>query len=587
MPRSQNLAEKIISGASGQKFVMPGEIVVAKVDLAMIHDSGGPRRVEPILQRLGAELFDPQKVVLISDHFVPGSDPVAREILGLTRHWAKERRVAFYDSEGICHVVLPERGHLKPGMFVVGGDSHSPTGGAFGAYMFGVGATEMAGVLATGEIWIKVPETILIEWNGALQPGVLAKDIMLALCAELGMGGGRYQAVQYAGTTISALSMQERMTLSNMAAELGAQAGLIEPDGTTADYLNSVGADCVDVKHWRRDTDAKPAEHHVFDAGKLEPQVAAPHSPANSTAVSEADRPDIDVAYIGACTGAKYADLQNAATLLKGQKLAPNVELLIAPSSKRDQERAQEAGLMKIFEDAGAKNSTQRLWDMCRLRHGAPRRGCHLHLFDRPEFQGSHGGGKFECLSGFSLYGCRISDCRPDRRSSRDHGRETAMSSGKAFVFGNDIDTDMLAPGQYMAAPIGVLASHCLESIAPEFAKDVQPGDIIFAGENFGIGSSREQAAQALKHLGIAAVVARSFGGIFYRNAINLGLAVFETPNELPIETGESVSLEMDRAMVTLTDRQENPATRPPARISARYRQERRSGGSVGKNALV
>lgn len=131
------------------------------------------------------------------------------------------------------------------------------------------------------------------------------------------------------------------------------------------------------------------------------------------------------------------------------------------------------------------------------------------------------------------------------------------MSSGKAFVFGNDIDTDMLAPGQYMAAPIGVLASHCLESIAPEFAKDVQPGDIIFAGENFGIGSSREQAAQALKHLGIAAVVARSFGGIFYRNAINLGLAVFETPNELPIETGESVSLETDRAMVTLTDRQE------------------------------
>ncbi len=355
MAQSMNLAEKIISRASGRSVVTPGEIVVAKVDLAMIHDSGGPRRVEPILKRLGAKLFDPERVVLISDHFVPGSDPASREILELTRIWARERQIAFYDGEGICHVVLPERGHLKPGKFVVGGDSHSPTGGAFGAYMFGVGATEMAGVLATGEIWIKVPETILIEWNGALQPGVLAKDIMLALCANLGMGGGRYQAVQYSGSTISALSMQERMTLSNMAAELGAQAGLIEPDETTADYLRSVGAECPDWRQWRRDADARPAEHHVFEAAILEPQVAAPHSPANSAAISETDRPDIDVAYIGACTGAKYADLQNAAELLKGQTLAPNVELLIAPSSKRDQERARAAGLMKIFEDAGAK----------------------------------------------------------------------------------------------------------------------------------------------------------------------------------------------------------------------------------------
>lgn len=355
MAQSMNLAEKIISRVSGRSVVAPGEIVVAKVDLAMIHDSGGPRRVEPILNHLGAKLFDREKIVLISDHFVPGSDPASREILELTRHWAKERQVTFYDGEGICHVVLPEHGHLKPGMFVVGGDSHSPTGGAFGAYMFGVGATEMAGVLATGEIWIKVPETILIEWNGTLQPGVLAKDIMLSLCASLGMGGGRYQAVQYSGSTISVLPMQERMTLCNMAAELGAQTGLIEPDETTADYLHSVGADCADWRQWQQVAEAKPAEHHVFDAAGLEPQVAAPHSPANSAAISELEQPDIDVAYIGACTGAKFADLQYAAKVLRGQKLAPNVELLVAPSSRRDQDRARDAGLMKIFEDAGAK----------------------------------------------------------------------------------------------------------------------------------------------------------------------------------------------------------------------------------------
>ena len=251
------LAEKIIARASGRATVTPGEIVTAKVDLAMIHDSGGPRRVEPILKELGVGLFDAEKVVLISDHFVPGDTDEGARILELTRTWAKERKVAFHDGEGICHVVLPERGHLKPGMFVVGGDSHSPTGGAFGAYMFGVGATEMAGVLATGEIWIKVPDTILIEWQNRLSPGVTAKDMMLALCGRLGMDGGQYQAVEYAGEAIRALSMQERMTLSNMAAELGAQAGLIAPDETTARWLKGVGGDAGDWHGLTTDADAR------------------------------------------------------------------------------------------------------------------------------------------------------------------------------------------------------------------------------------------------------------------------------------------------------------------------------------------
>ncbi|MEP4114036.1 MAG: aconitase family protein, partial [Nitratireductor sp.] len=274
---AQTLAQKIIASAAGRETVAPGEIVTAAVDLAMIHDSGGPRRVEPILRELGVGLFDAQKVVLISDHFVPGDTDEGARILELTRQWARERKVDFHDGEGICHVVLPERGHLRPGMFVVGGDSHSPTGGAFGAYMFGVGATEMAGVLATGEIWLKVPETILIEWKNRLGPGVVAKDMMLALCGRLGMDGGRYQAVEYAGEAVMALSMQERMTLSNMAAELGAQAGLIAPDAKTAAWLAAHGGEAGDWGWLNTDPDAELLEHHVFDAAALEPQVAAPH----------------------------------------------------------------------------------------------------------------------------------------------------------------------------------------------------------------------------------------------------------------------------------------------------------------------
>ncbi|NIA69934.1 3-isopropylmalate dehydratase large subunit [Pelagibius litoralis] len=352
---NQTLAQKIIARAAGRTAVQPGEVVTAKVDLAMIHDSGGPRRVEPILKELGVGLFDADKVVLIADHFVPGDTQEGSDILDFTRAWAQQREVTFYDGEGICHVVLPERGHLRPGMFVVGGDSHSPTGGAFGTYMFGIGATEMAGVLATGEIWLKVPGTILIDWQNRLSRGVTAKDIMLALCGKLGMDGGQYQAVEYTGTAIAALSMQDRMTLSNMAAELGAQAGLIAPDETTSAYLNSVGGDPGDWRDWRTDGGAELLAHYQFDAAALEPQAAAPHSPANAAPVSAIPETPIDVAYIGACTGAKYDDLKGAAEILRGRVLASGVELLVAPASKRDQDRAAEEGIMRVFENAGAR----------------------------------------------------------------------------------------------------------------------------------------------------------------------------------------------------------------------------------------
>ncbi|MEC7424967.1 MAG: aconitase family protein, partial [SAR324 cluster bacterium] len=253
----QTLAQKIIARAAGKAEVAVGEIEIGSVDLAMIHDSGGPRRVAPILERLGVEVWDPEKLVVVTDHYVPVFDAESRAILDLARDWVKKQGVArFHDEEGICHVVLPENGYLKPGMFAVGGDSHSPTGGAFGCYMFGIGATEMAGVLATGEIWIRVPETIRIEWEGTFQKGVMAKDVMLFLCGRLGMDGGRYQAVEYCGEAVSQLSMQERMTLSNMSAELGAQAGLIAPDATTMKWLEDHGSENDQIEPWQTDPDA-------------------------------------------------------------------------------------------------------------------------------------------------------------------------------------------------------------------------------------------------------------------------------------------------------------------------------------------
>jgi len=345
----QTLAQKLVARAAGRSSVTPGEIVTCKVDLAMMHDSGGPRRVKPMLERLGAKVWDPSKVVLITDHYLPAYDEESRRIIHIARHWAANAGVHnFYDGEGICHVVLPERGHLRPGMFVVGGDSHSPTGGAFAAYMFGVGATEMLGVLVTGEIWLKVPHTIVMDFDGALQPGVSAKDMMLFLIGRFGLDGGQYQAVEYRGAAIRKLPMQERMTLCNMTAELGGQTGLIASDETTGQFLK-----IKNIEVWASDAGAPVLAHYRFDASELAPQVAAPHSPANSKPVDDFRDVKPNLAYIGACTGAKLEDLRMASQVLRNRK--STMRLLVAPASLRDQKVAEDEGTLQILLDAGAE----------------------------------------------------------------------------------------------------------------------------------------------------------------------------------------------------------------------------------------
>ncbi len=356
MPTPQTLAEKLCAKAAGRASVRPGDIVTAKVDLAMIHDSAGPRRVEPMLKQLGVGIWDPTRVVLVTDHYTPAVDAESAAILDLTRKFAKARGIeAFYDMQGICHVVLPERGHLAPGMFVAGGDSHSTTGGAFGAFMIGIGATEMAGVLATGEIWVRVPATIHIEWSGRLGRGLSAKDIMLFLCGRLGMDVANYKAVEFDGAALRALPMSERMVLANMAAELGAKVGLVPPDRVTVDYVRAAGARMgADWERWRSDPGAAFEAEHRFDASALAPQVAAPHSPENAAEVAAHGKVAIDQAYIGACTGAKLSDLRMAAEILRGRKVAKGVRLLVAPASARTTQEAAADGTLAALTDAGA-----------------------------------------------------------------------------------------------------------------------------------------------------------------------------------------------------------------------------------------
>lgn len=353
---AQTLAQKLIAKACHQTELAVGQIVTCDVDLAMFHDSSGPRRLKPMLERLGAPIWDKSKVVLVMDHYVPEEDDDARRIVRIARDWARDQHLPHvYDSIGICHVVLPQKGHLRPGLFCVGGDSHSPTGGAFGAYMFGVGSTEMLGVVVTGKIWVKVPRTIMMRWSGRLPAGVTAKDMMLHMIGLYGTNGADYGAIEFAGSAVQALSMQERMTLSNMSAELGAQVGIIAPDETTMAWLRGVGVhEEVDLAHWRTDPDAD-CEVREFDASALTPMVAAPHSPENAHPVDQIESVPIQVAYIGACTGAKLDDLRAAASVLKHGRVPSSVRLMVAPASIQDQQAAEREGIMEILVNAGAQ----------------------------------------------------------------------------------------------------------------------------------------------------------------------------------------------------------------------------------------
>jgi len=351
----RTLAEKIIARASGAADLRPGEIVTCRVDLALLLDSGGPRRIWPRLKELGVGPRDPDRIVLVTDHFVPAVDAESAAILKLTRDFAREYGIRrFYDMQGIGHVRLMEEGLVEPGMFACGGDSHSSNAGAFGAYMMGFGAIEMTGIVVTGEIWVPVPATVRVDWNGRFARGVTAKDVMLVLCRELGMDNA-FRAIEYGGDTVAAMSIGERAVLCNMAAELGAETGLVEADAATLAALRAAGREpAPDALSWRSDPDAAYAERRAFDAAALAPQVAAPHSPANSGPVGDAAGERIDQAYIGSCMGAKLTDLRMVAEVLRGRRVAPGVRFLVAPASQQVWADAAADGTLAAITAAGA-----------------------------------------------------------------------------------------------------------------------------------------------------------------------------------------------------------------------------------------
>jgi 3-isopropylmalate/(R)-2-methylmalate dehydratase large subunit len=357
MALGATLVEKVIARAAGLPKVVPGQVVVAKVDFAFAHDSSGARRWKPILDELGVGIWDPAKVALVNDHYAPAGDAESAGFLKLTRDFARDHGIDnLFDMVGISHLVLPEAGLIRPGAFIAGGDSHTPMAGAFGAYAAGYGATDMAAIVATGETWLSVPSTIRIEWSGAFSAYVTAKDVMLFLTREIGMDNA-FRAVEFAGEAVRNLPMPGRMVLCNMAAELGAETGVVAPDAITLDYLARTDRPIEDQSAalaLASDADAQFERIFRFRAETLEPQIAAPHSPGNTGPVGAYAGIAIDQAYIGSCMGAKADDLRMAAEVLRGRKVARGVRLLVAPASHSTFETASNEGVLGDLIAAGA-----------------------------------------------------------------------------------------------------------------------------------------------------------------------------------------------------------------------------------------
>jgi 3-isopropylmalate/(R)-2-methylmalate dehydratase large subunit len=353
------ITEKILAAHAGLPRVEPGEFLTARVDVAMGNDLSTAGAIA-VLEQMGArKVFDPERVVIVFDHIVPAKDIQAADLLRGVRQWVRAQGIRhFFDEgrQGIAHVVLPEQGLALPGDLLIGGDSHSCTYGAVGAFATGVGHTDLAGVLALGEIWLRVPPSIKFVYHGAPGPWVMGKDLILATIGRIGIDGARYQAMEFTGPAVAALGMSERLTMCNMAIEAGAKSGIVPPDEVTLAYVRDRAR-----RPWTvhaSDPDARYAAVHDLDITGLRPQVARPFSPDNVVPVEEVAGTPLDQVFIGSCTNAKLEDLRVAARILRGKKAHPGTRLIVIPASTWIWNQALREGLLEVFAEAGAAIST-------------------------------------------------------------------------------------------------------------------------------------------------------------------------------------------------------------------------------------
>jgi len=364
---ARTLAEKILlahcrnerPATDEAATIRPGDLIEVAVDLVLANDITAPIAIREFCELGGDRVFDPEAVVLIADHFTPNKDIASAEQAAILRRFAREQKLLHhYDvgQAGIEHVLLHELGLVVPGAVIVGADSHTCTAGALGAFATGMGSTDVAVAMATGEVWMRVPETIRVDLDGAPARWIGGKDLILATIGQLGVHGATYCALEFGGSAIEHLSLDARFTMSNMAIEAGGKAGLFPADEAALAYVGE--RTDRDVEAWSADEGATHARTVRIDVSAIEPLVALPHLPENVRAVREVDATPIDQAVIGSCTNGRLEDLRVAAEILRGQQVHPDVRCIVIPGSPQVQRDAIREGLVEVFLDAGAAFST-------------------------------------------------------------------------------------------------------------------------------------------------------------------------------------------------------------------------------------
>lgn len=350
-----NITEKILSNSFGCE-VSPGEIVELDIDLAMSHDGTSPPTIKTF-EKVSDKVWDPEKIVMVYDHTVPPNTIGSAEFHKVAREFARKQNIKniYNHGEGICHQVLPEKGFIKPGMVIVGADSHTCTYGAFGAFSTGIGATDMALVFATGKTWFLVPESFKIEIEGQLSKYVHSKDIILKIIGDIGSDGATYKSAEFCGETIQNLDVSSRMTITNMAIEMGAKNGIMEPNKSTLEYLaKTTGMKTDSFNIFSSDSDSEYEKEFYFDINDMPPQIACPHDVDNVKDIDKVEGTHIDQAFLGSCTNGRLNDLRAAAEIMDGRKVHDDVRFIVSPASSDIYMKAMDEGLIRTFINAGA-----------------------------------------------------------------------------------------------------------------------------------------------------------------------------------------------------------------------------------------
>jgi len=552
-----------------------GSIVFHRPDLILTHDNTAS--IRSTFEKMGGkELYDPDQLVVVLDHNAPPTSAALANSYQSIREFVEMHGVKkFHDvGSGICHQIMSH--YARPGMVIVGSDSHTCTSGAFNAMAAGIDRTETAGLWLRGETWFRVPESMKITLTGRLKQGVYAKDLSLWIIGILGSAGANYMSIEYHGEGVETLTVSDRMTLANLASEMGAKNAVFPPDRVLKDFLG-------DKAHgvWA-DEGASYAREIEVDLGEVYPLVAAPHHVDNVMALAEVAGLDIHQGLIGTCTNGRIEDLREAAEILKGKKVKPGVQLQVIPASREIYIQAINEGLITTFLEAGANVLSSSCGPCLGTGQGIPADNQRVISSANRNFLGRMGNKNAEiylaspaAVALSAVYG-KISDPRiekgaekfPYRRQQTGtvtvgEGEQRRMNGVWNYGDIDNLNTDQMFAGNLTyeiqsSDPEGIIP-HLFEGFDTNFSKAVQPGDIILGGHNFGCGSSREHPSVGLAHLGVKAVIVKSVNRIFYRSAVNQGLPLIVLPVAVEAyHQGDKVDINFAAGTVNVGDQHFN-----------------------------